>query len=193
MAKSVEEYYDSIVEHNDIILRLRSILLKTELLETLKWGLPTYQIGGKNVVGIGTFKSYAGLWFFNGSFLKDQSNKLINAQEGKTKGLRQWRFMSVDDIEENLILDYLKEAIQNQKDGKEVKAEKKPLILPDELKEALASDTIASEAFDSLKLTHKREYAEYISEAKRPQTKADRIAKILPMIKAGVGLNDRYR
>lgn len=193
IAKSIEEYLEKLTDHKDTVLRLRAILQQTELNETLKWGIPSYQINGKNVVGIGAFKSYAGLWFYNGSFLKDASKVLINAQEGKTKGLRQWRFTSLDELDETLIMEYVLEAIQNQKEGKEVKAEKKPLVIPNELREALAADLQLSEAFDELKLTTKREFAEYIQEAKREQTKADRLAKIIPMIKVGMGLNDKYK
>lgn len=39
----------------------------------------------------------------------------------------------------------------------------------------------------------KKEYANYIAEAKRDETKQTRITKILPMITAGEGLNDKYR
>ena len=191
--KSLDDYFENLDAHAELVLKLRSILLKTALTETLKWGLPTYQVDGKNLVGIGSFKTYVGLWFFNGVFLKDKASVLINAQDGKTKGMRQWRFEAIEEIEEELILDYVTEAIQNQKDGKEVKAEKKPLILPNELKEILATDPLLSEKFDSLKLTFKREYAEYISEAKRPQTKTNRLAKIIPLIREGIGLNDKYR
>ena len=38
-----------------------------------------------------------------------------------------------------------------------------------------------------------REYAEYVSAAKRDDTKQKRIDKILPMIASGAGLNDKYR
>jgi uncharacterized protein YdeI (YjbR/CyaY-like superfamily) len=95
--------------------QLRAILLSTELKETIKWGMPTYTLNGKNVVGMGAFKSYFGLWFFNGVLLEDQGNQLINAQEGKTKSLRQWRFQSKDEINPSLISEYLAEAIQIQK------------------------------------------------------------------------------
>jgi uncharacterized protein YdeI (YjbR/CyaY-like superfamily) len=118
---------------------------------------------------------------------------LINAQEEKTKGMRQWGFGSDDDIDENLIKSYLLEAIQNQKDGKEIKPEKKPLIIPDELKEELAADALLFEAFETLTLTCKREYAEYIADAKRAETKQTRLQKIIPMIKAKKGLNDQYK
>lgn len=107
--------------------------------------------------------------------------------------MRQWRFDSVEEVDESLILQYLQEAIQNQKDGKEVKPEKKPLVIPDELAEALASDAHLSEVFDELSLTYKREYAEYILDAKRAETKTKRLEKIIPMIREGIGMNDKYR
>ena len=193
MAKTVEEYFDKHSEHQSSLEQLRSILLRTEMKETLKWGIPTYTVNGKNVMGLGAFKSYVGIWFFNGVFLKDEAKKLINAQDGKTKGMRQWRFNDIKEIDEELILEYASEAIQNQKDGKEVKPEKKPLIIPDELKEVLASDVELSEIFDELSLTNKRDYAEYIAEAKREETKQKRLDKIIPMIREGVGLNDKYK
>ena len=193
MAKTPEEYFKSVPTHLETLEKLRSILLATELKEKMKWGIPTYCLENKNVAGIGAFKSYAGLWFFNGSFLRDQSKVLINAQEGKTKGMRQWRFESVDDIDAELVKTYIEEAIQNQKDGKEIKQEKKPLIIPDELKEALASNSLLSETFESLTLSCKREYAEYIKDAKRTETKQKRIKKIIPMILEKIGLNDKYK
>lgn len=193
MAQSVEEYIDSNKDYRELLEELREILNSTELVETLKWGIPTYTINKKNVVGIGAFKSYAGLWFFNGVFLKDEAKVLINAQEEKTKGMRQWRFNSFDELNVDLIRSYCLEAIQNQKDGKELKPEKKPLIIPDELKEALASDAQLSESFDQLSLTNKRDFADHIEAAKREETKQSRLKKIIPMIKGAVGLNDKYK
>ncbi len=193
MAKTVEEYLETQPEHRPLLDELRRILNSTELVETVKWGIPTYQINKKNVVGIGAFKSYAGLWFFQGVFLKDEAKVLINAQEEKTKGMRQWRFGSVDEVDEKLILKYVHEAIQNQKDGKEIKPEKKPLEIPNELKEALASDSVLSENFDKLNLTKKREFTEHIADAKRAETKQKRLEKIIPMIKEGIGLYDKYQ
>lgn len=193
MAKSPEEYFSLHPKHLPVLEKLRNLLNKSELEETMKWGIPTYCLKGKNVIGIGAFKTYAGIWFFNGVFLKDEAGVLINAQEGKTKGMRQWRFASMDEVNEKLLETYIVEAIQNQKEGKEVKPEKKPLIIPDQLKEVLASDAQLSELFDSLSLSYKREYAEYITEAKRAETKQKRLEKIIPMIKEGIGLNDKYR
>ncbi|MCZ6643031.1 MAG: DUF1801 domain-containing protein [Gammaproteobacteria bacterium] len=56
----------------------RKILPNTGLEETTKWGGPCYTFDGKNVVGLGSFKSYFGLWFFHGVLLKDDRRVLIN-------------------------------------------------------------------------------------------------------------------
>ncbi|REE01744.1 YdeI/OmpD-associated family protein [Marinoscillum furvescens] len=191
--KTVEEYLSKHTEYAAELTKLREILNSTELVETVKWGIPTYTINGKNVVGIGAFKSYTGLWFFNGSFLSDPKGILINAQEGKTRGMRQMRFENLEAIDEEVVRAYALEAIENQKQGKEIKPEKKPLVIPDELKEVLSQDAKLSEQFDSLTPGKQKEYAEYIADAKRADTKQKRLEKITPMILAGVGLNDKYK
>jgi len=193
MATSVEEYLESSETYSNELERLRSILLTTELQETVKWGIPTYTINNKNVISISAFKSHFGMWFFNGVFLTDPHQILHNAQEGKTKGMRQLRFKNATDIDKSIILDYVLEAIQNQKKGLEIKPEKKPLLIPEELSEVFKSNTTLESMFNSLNLTKKREFTEYISTAKRAQTKQQRLEKIIPMILNNIGLNDKYR
>ena len=85
MAKSVEEYIESVDLFADGLVVLREIMASTELQETVKWGIPTYTINDKNVVSISAFKKYVGVWFFNGVFLSDPVNILINAQDEKQK------------------------------------------------------------------------------------------------------------
>ena len=127
---SVEEYIERHSGFSDALTLLRSIISSTELKETIKWSAPVYTLNGKNVLGMGAFKHHFGLWFFNGVFLKDKHNVLVNAQE-KTKGLRQMRFQSIDDINKNIVMAYVKEAIENQKLGKEIKPEKnKTFVIP---------------------------------------------------------------
>lgn len=77
----------------------RRILLSLPLEVTFKWGSPCYAYRGRNVVAIDGFMQYFGLWFFQGALLEDAAGLLINAQEGKTKALRQWHMRSVDDID----------------------------------------------------------------------------------------------
>lgn len=112
-AKTANDYYARAPHWRDEIAKLREILLASGLEETIKWGQPTYTAGGKNVVGLGAFKSYFGLWFFQGAALEDDSGVLINAQPGKTKDLRQWRMTSAADIRPAVIKRYLKEAKAN--------------------------------------------------------------------------------
>ncbi|MGY3794514.1 YdeI/OmpD-associated family protein [Aquimarina sp. 433] len=192
---SVEEFISKKPEWVKSLQLLRSIMLTTEMEETIKWGVPTYTINGKNVVGLSAFKSYVGIWFHQGVFLKDPYSKLINAQEGKTKGLRQWRFSSFDDINKDQVLAYVLEAIQNQKEGKEITIERSSteIEMPYHLKTELEQNKELKTSFSKLMPFKQKEYMEYISTAKRDATKDARLQKIIPMILKGIGLNDKYR
>ncbi len=193
-SKSVEEFIDNNPEWKDVIQVLRAIIVSTEMVETIKWGIPVYTYNTKNVMGLGAFKSYVGIWFYQGVFLEDKKNMLTNAQEGKTKGLRQWRFTSVDEIDKDLVLQYVQEAIQNQKEGKEIKPQKlKNIEIPPELSSLLTSNISLKRSFDQLTPFKQKEFIEYIATAKREVTRLSRLEKITPMIIKGVGLNDKYR
>jgi len=172
---------------------LKSILNKTELVETIKWGGPVYTSNNKNIVGLGGFKNYFTIWFFNGVFLKDEKNILVNAQEGVTKSLRQWRFSSIEEVDEKLILEYIQEAIQNEKEGKAIKPVKRELIIPDYFVELLQKDPELHTAFNKFTPYKQKEFIEYLETAKRIETRNSRLEKILPMISLGIGLNDKFR
>ena len=192
--KTVNEYILNSTFGKDILIVLREILLTTELQETVKWGAPVYTINDKNVVGIGAFKSHVALWFYQGSFLKDEAGVLINASEGITKALRQWRFSSVDEIDDRLILKYINEAIQNQKEGKELKPDRnQPIIIPDELNQALKEDSELESCFNQFTIGKQREFTEFISSAKQTETRMARVQKVIPLILENIGLNDKYR
>lgn len=193
-AKSVEDYITNASHWQDELVRLREILRSTSLTEEIKWGAPCYTWKGKNIVGIGAFKSYYGLWFHQGALLKDDNKVLINAQEGKTRALRQWRMKSSSEIKPAVIKRYVREAIGHVDAGREIKADRaKTVEVPDELRKAMRRHKGASAAFRELTPGRQREYSEYVASAKRDDTKQKRIDKILPMVVAGVGLNDRYR
>ena len=192
---SVEEYIETHEYYSAELTILRDIINSTEMEEALKWSAPVYTINGKNVVGLGAFKNHFGIWFFNGVFLKDEQKLLVNAQEGKTKALRQMRFSSINDIEKHAVLHYVKEAIANQKAGKEIKPDrtKKETIIPKELQQTLDKDKNFAEHFNILSSGKQREYCEHIATAKRDATKLSRLEKIKPMILSGVGLHDKYK
>lgn len=171
-----------------------NILEGLPLKKTVKWGADVYTYNGKNVVSYGGFKNYFAIWFYNGVFLSDPQKMLINAQEGKTKSLRQWRFSSVKEMNEKNIEQYVLEAIEIEK--KELKiTPKKQTELPisEFLNVALATDENFKNAFVQLTQGRQKEYIEYINQAKQEKTKSSRLEKIKPMILQGIGLNDRYR
>ncbi|WP_460219467.1 YdeI/OmpD-associated family protein [Psychroserpens sp. MEBiC05023] len=192
---SVEEYIEVNPHFAEELTILRNIINTTELVETIKWSMPTYCLNGKNVIGIGAFKKHFCLWFHQGVFLKDEHQLLINAQENKTKAMRQMRFETKIDINEGAVLSYVKEAIKNQRLGRELKPirKTKTIEIPTELQKVLSSNPILNTSFTALTPGKQREYCEYISQAKREATKISRIEKITPMIIQGVGLNDKYK
>lgn len=191
---TVDEYILNAPNGREILILLRELLLSTELTETVKWSAPVYTINDKNVIGLGSFKSYAGMRFYQGVFLKDEAGVLINAQEGTTKALRQWRFSSVDEINNKLILQYITEAIQNAKDGKELRPDRdKKLVIPEELQAALDNDKNLENAFLAFTPGCQREFADYVAEAKRAEIRESRVQKIIPMFLEKRGLNDKYK
>lgn len=175
------------------LILLKTIIDKTELVETTKWGGTVYVYEKRNIVGIGGFKDYFTLWFFNGVFLKDEKKRLINAQEDVTKSLRQWRFTSKEEINEKEILEYIAEAIENEKQGKVIKPSKKEPIISELLETEMNQNPALKEAFAKFSPYKQYEFLEYIESAKQDKTKLSRIEKVIPMILGNVGLNDKYR
>lgn len=175
------------------IEQLHAIIRKTLLVESTKWGGPVYTYKNKNIVGIGGFKSYFGIWFYNGVFLKDEKKLLINANEENTKSLRQMRFNSVNEIDEKLILAYIKEAIEIEEKGLAIPKEKKETIIPEILQNELDKNSELLAKFNTFSPYKQREFIEHITSAKQEKTQMSRLEKIIPMILEGKGLNDKYR
>lgn len=192
---SITEYFETNKKFGDVLIILRELLNNTILEETIKWNMPTYTLNGKNVISFGAFKNHCCLWFYNGAFLIDETERLIKAQD-KTKGMRQMRFKNVLDIDKMLVKSYINEAIENQKMGREIKpvrAINKPIIIPNLLSKAFKEDAHFKASFNLLTPGKKHEYCEYIANAKQDKTKHARLVKIKPLILSGVGLNDKYK
>lgn len=175
------------------IEQLHAIIRKTSLVETTKWGGSVYTHKNKNVVGIGGFKSYFGIWFYNGVFLKDEKKLLINANEENTKSLRQMRFTSVNEIDEKLILYYINEAIEIEEKGLFIPKEKKETIIPELLQNEMDINQELLSKFNAFSPYKQREFIEHLTSAKQEKTQLARLEKIIPLIVEGKGLNDKYR
>lgn len=193
MAEEKKNIWDSSHLWAEELDMLKAILNRTPLVETTKWGGPTYTYNGKNVLGLGGFKNFFTIWFYKGVFLKDEAKVLINANEENTKSLRQWRFTSKEEIDEKKILQYVLEAIEIEKAGLEIKPEKKETVIPELLQQELDADPAILEAFIKLTPFKQREYCEFIETAKQEKTKLARLEKIKPQLLMGIGLHDKYR
>ena len=194
-SKKIENYFNEKHDFKEAIGILREIILKTELEETFKWMFPTYTLNNKNVLAICKFKNHFGIWFFNGVFLTDTLNVLENAQEGKTKAMRHWKFSKIEKVEKNAVHTYVTEAIENQKNGRVLTPAKssKEIIKSPLLAKNLAKDSTLKTKFEALSIYKQKEFHQYISTAKQEKTKLKRLEKILPMILEGKGLNDKYK
>ncbi len=125
----------------------------------------------------------AAFGFPRGGLLKDAQKVLVNAQEDTTKAVRQRRFQAAIEINGKQVTAYVRKAIENQRQGREIKAERnKPLTIPQALQQALDQNPEFAACFDELSKGKRREYADHITEAKRDETRQKRLEKILPMI-----------
>lgn len=173
---------------------LKGIFSKLPLEKTVKWGADVFTYEGKNIVSCYGFKDYFTIFFYNGVFLTDPYKVLINAQEGKTKTLRHWRFNSQAEISEEKIIAYVNEAIEIAKKGLTVKPEKfKALPIPELLEKEFNQNSELKSCFDKLTPGKQKEYIVYLNEPKQEKTKLSRLEKIKPVIIVGKGLNDKYK
>ena len=128
--KTARDYVESSDYWRPELRALRKILRAESLTEDVKWGMPCYTTEGQNVVALVGFKSYFGLWFFQGALLDDDLAVLINAQSGKTKSQRQWRMTSKKDIKPTAVRRYVRNALGLARGGTAPKPTKRPVVRP---------------------------------------------------------------
>jgi uncharacterized protein YdeI (YjbR/CyaY-like superfamily) len=173
---------------------MREILLTTDMEENIKWNMPVYGYGKKNVATLFFAKSYLGVWFGNGALLADPDQLLVNASPGKTVGQRQLRFKDSESVDLELLRGFVEEAVQLQKDGVEFVAGPLPeAVVPPALQAELDGDSELALAFAAFAPYKQREFCELISTAKRADTKERRLVGVVEMIRAGVAPGDKYR
>ncbi|MFB3306865.1 DUF1801 domain-containing protein, partial [Pseudomonas sp. AMR01] len=162
--KSAEDYIAAHPGWEDELRELREMILTTDVEETIKWGAPVYTVNGKNVLAIAAFKNHAAIWFYQGALLRENTALLENAQEGKTKALRQVRIEKGQKLPTSELRKYVEEAIQNQKEGKEIKPVKnKEIEVPEEMVAEFSKDKELKTAFHQLTPGKQREYCEHIA------------------------------
>lgn len=188
----VEAFFDDDAIWHDEFLALRDILHETELLEEFKWRAPCYTFDGKNVAIFGRFKAGAAFSFFKGVLLKDEANVLISPGENSNEG-RLLRFNSVDQVLEakELILSYIKEAIDLEKKGVKLpEKEKYEVVYSEEMLAKFDEVDGLLDAFEQLTPGRQKGYMLYFEGTKNSATKTARIERYIPRILNGKGMRD---
>lgn len=192
--ESVDQYLESHPKWKKELTALREVFLSYNLEETIKWGAPVYVFEEKNLAGLGGFKNHYAIWLFQGAFLKENTSLLVNAQAGKTHSMRQIKFEAHSKVDLKEISRYIEESMNLQREGiKREPVHKPTLIIAEELNDHLQNNQDLKQSFENLTPGKQREYSEYISQAKKEETRQQRLEKIIPMIKMGKGLNDKYK
>lgn len=173
---------------------MREILLTTDMEERIKWNIPVYGYGKKNVASLFYAKSYLGVWFVSGALLADPDQLLVNASPEKTVGQRQLRFADSAAVDLERLRGFVEEAVQLQKDGIEFVAGAAPETeVPQELQAELDADPALAAAFAAFAPYKQREFCELIATAKRAATKERRLIRAVEMIRTGEAPGDKYR
>ena len=192
MNPKVDFYFNKAKRWQEELEKLRAVVLACKLTEELKWGVPCYTFQKSNVVLIHAFKEYCALLFFKGALLKDPNNILIQ-QTKNTQATRQIRFNSTREIVKmkTVLKAYIRQAIEVEKAGLKVSYKKtSEFEIPEEFKNKLAELPALKKAFNALTPGRQRAYVLYFSAPKQSMTRESRVAKCIPKILIGKGLND---
>jgi uncharacterized protein YdeI (YjbR/CyaY-like superfamily) len=175
-----------------ILEHIRSLVHRAapEAEETIKWGMPHFTVGGRIMAGMAAFKAHAtfGLW---------RANDVLGETGTEREAMGQFgRLTSIDDLPPEEELEVLvrraADAAAAGPKPRETKAAKVALAIPDDLAAALADNPAAKAAFAAFPPGGRREYVEWVVQAKRPETRAKRIAQAAEWIAEGKRRNWKY-
>lgn len=164
--------------------------------ERIKWGMPSFEKEGL-VCGMAAFKAHATFGFWKGEHLEDPHGIL----RGKgTASFMAEKLVDVSQLPADRILaDYVRRAVElNRKiaagEGpKKAPRKKKPEAkVPPVLAAALKKNARARAVFEGFPPSHRREYIEWIVEAKRDETRDQRVATTIQWLAQGKSRNWKY-
>lgn len=192
MNPKVDFYFNKAKKWQEELKKLRTIILDCHLTEELKWGVPCYTFGGKNVVLIHDFKEYCAVLFMKGALLKDPKGILIQQTEN-VQSARQVRFTSIGEVTKlaATLKKYIYEAVELEEKGVKVELKKtSDFKVPEEFQTKLDKNKALKAAFEALTPGRQRAYIFYFSQAKQSKTRESRVEKYIPQILDGKGLDD---
>ena len=169
----------------------------SDVTEKIKWGMPFFDYGDEMMCHIAAFKQYAVLGFWKGSIMKDPILR-ENASSESSMG-HLGRITSLKDLpSDKKLTAYIKEAMKLNDDGIKVdrkpkSTEKKELTVPDYFQKAINKNKKAKTIFDAFAYSHKKEYVEWITEAKTDATREKRISSAIEMMQEGKSRHWKYQ
>ncbi|MDB5199918.1 MAG: hypothetical protein JWO92_1881 [Chitinophagaceae bacterium] len=178
-----------------ILNHLREVVHKAcaDVEETIKWGMPSFDYKGA-FCSMASFKEHAVFGFWKASLMKDADKMKANQQNAMGHA---GKIKSLSDLPPDKILtSWIKEAAKLNDDGVKLpprkKTEKKDIEVPDYFTKALGENKKALQAFEKFPPSHKREYLQWITEAKTEETRNRRMDTALEWIADGKGRNWKY-
>jgi uncharacterized protein YdeI (YjbR/CyaY-like superfamily) len=176
-----------------ILVRVREMVHEAcpEVVETIKWGAPFFDYKGQMMCAIAAFKQHAALIFWKASLIDG-----LPANDARGRG-SFGRLTSVKELPSKTKFNgYIKSAMKLNDAGVTVKRPKggsKPEAkVPKELAAALAKNKKATAVFAKFPPGQRREYCDWVSDAKREETKAKRVAQSIEWIGEGKTRNWKY-
>lgn len=176
-----------------ILAHARSLVHQAcpEVEETIKWGMPTFVHAGGILCGMAAFKQHASFGFWK--------HALVVGEGEPRDGMGSYgKMTSVEDFPpKRTLLAHIRKAMKLNEDGVKMPAARKaasklPPEMPEDLVAALNKDKAAKATFDAFPPSCRREYIEWIVEAKREETRAKRLAQTVEWLAEGKRRNWKY-
>ena len=158
--------------------------------EAIKWGMPGYMLAGKIILITAAFKAHAALNFWRGQELESSHDSVgAMGQFGRIKSVGE---LPADEELDRLIREAAELAKNAPAPRKPKHAPKPPAQMHPDLAAALDEAPKAKAAFDAFAPSHRRDYLEWIGEAKRDETRQKRIATAIEWLSEGKKRNWQY-
>ena len=175
-----------------ILAHIRKIVHKAcpDIQETMKWSFPHFDHKG-TVCSMASFKQHCAFGFWKQSLLEKDAFPAEKTAMGSFG-----RIASVKDLpSDKVMIDLIRQAVELNEKGIRVAkkpVEKKALIVPKDLASALSKNKTAKAAFDKFSYSHKKEYVQWIDEAKTDVTRNKRLATTVELLSEGKSKNWKY-
>jgi len=162
--------------------------------ETMKWSFPHFDYKGM-MCSMASFKQHCAFGFWKASLMSDSAKILGHSREamGQLGQIKSLADLPPDDV----LLAYIKEAARLNEENIKLPAraqasEKKELSVPDYVSDALKQNQKASETFENFSYSNKKEYVQWIKEAKSEETRNKRLATAIEWMNEGKSKNWKY-